>query len=96
MLRARPRAGAARPSYSEWAEENGHRYLRVTYSKSEMEEFTQLAAAAAKLSHKRIFLNGMEIHWPPDGEAAGLYPGLRDLAVPKPQRAPRSHAPNSK
>ena len=85
-----------RPSYSEWAEENGHRYLRVTYSKSEMAEFNQLAAAAAKLAHKRTFLNGMEIHWPLDGEAAGLYPGLRDVAASKARRAARAHAPNGK
>jgi hypothetical protein len=65
------------PSYSEWAEENGRRYLRVTYSKPEMPEFTQLAAAAAKLSGKHAFLNGMEIHWPLDGKVAGLHSGSK-------------------
>ena len=58
-----------RPSYSEWKEENGHRYLRVTYSKAEMDDFKRLAAAAAGVSQKRVFLNGMEIHWPLDGGA---------------------------
>jgi hypothetical protein len=58
------------PSYSEWTEENGHRYLHVTYSKSEKAEFDRLAAAAAPLARKHVFLNGMEIPWPA-GEGAG-------------------------
>lgn len=66
----RVRALAQRqPSCSEWEEENGRRYLRVTYSKAEMAEFNQLAAAAASLSRKHVFLNGMEIPWPSDGAA---------------------------
>lgn len=85
-----------RPSYSEWTEENGRRYLRVTYSKPETEDFQQLAAAAAGLSHKRAFLNGMEIHWPSNGEAAALHPGLQHLAASKAARAPRAHAPHAK
>ena len=75
------------PSYSEWTEENGRRYLRVTYSKAEMDEFKRLAAAAARLSHKRTFLNGMEVHWPADGDASALSSQLQGLAPPKPQRA---------
>ena len=59
-----------RPSYSEWTEENGRRYLHVTYSKAERAEFDRLAAAAAPLSHKHVFLNGMEIPWPSGGDAA--------------------------
>jgi hypothetical protein len=61
------------PSCSEWTEENGHRYLHVTYAKSEMAEFDRLAAAAAPLSHKHVFRNGMEIPWPsgPDAAARG-------------------------
>ncbi|MGH9492110.1 MAG: hypothetical protein ACRD2K_01290 [Terriglobales bacterium] len=93
----RARALAQRqPSYSEWAEENGRRYLRVTYSKAEMGEFKRLAAAAAKLSYKRTFLNGMEIHWPVDGDAAALGSPLHGLAPSRPQRATRSHAPAGK
>lgn len=88
----RARALARRqPSCSEWAEENGRRYLRVTYSQAEAEEFKQLAAAAAKLSHKHTFLNGMEIHWPLDGNVAGLNSELRGPAS-KSQRAARTHA----
>ena len=89
----RARALARRqPSYSEWAEESGRRYLRVTYSRAEMEEFKRLAAAAAQLSHKRTFLNGMEIHWPPEGDAAGLRSQLPGLAPAKPQRTTRPSA----
>jgi hypothetical protein len=90
---ARVRAVAQRqPSYSEWKEESGRRYLRVTYSKSEMEEFEQLAAAAAQLSHKRTFLNGMEIHWPVNGEVAGWHAGPRVAASAKSQRSAHAHA----
>ncbi len=89
----RARALAQRqPSYSEWAEEGGRRYLRVTYSKAEMEEFKQLAAAAAKLSRKRAFLGGMELHWPWDGAAVALSAPLQALAPPKPHRTTRAHA----
>ena len=93
----RTRALARRqPSYSEWAEESGRRYLRVTYSKAEMEEFKRLAAAAAKLSHKRTFLNGMEIHWPVDGDGDVLCSELRGLAPPKRQRGTHAAALTNK
>ncbi len=93
----RVRALAQRqPSYSEWAEENGRRYLRVTYSKSEMEEFNQLAAAAATLSHKHTFLNGMEIHWPVGGEDVTRHSEPRRPAAPDQQRAKSAHARSSK
>jgi hypothetical protein len=52
------------PSYSEWQEENGHRFLRVTYDNSEMEEFRKLAELAAPLPAKRAFFNGLQIPWP--------------------------------
>ena len=58
------------PSCSEWTEENGHRYLHVTYSKSEMAEFDRLAQAAASLSRKHVFRTGMEIPWPSGPDAA--------------------------
>lgn len=93
----RARALAQRqPSYSEWTEENGRRYLHVTYSRSEMAEYNRLAAAAATLSHKHTFLNGMEIHWPSSGAAAAHYPEPRHRAAPKPQRAKSAHAQSSK
>jgi len=50
-------------SCSEWTEENGCRFLRVTYSLAELESFRELAAAGAKLSRKHSFLNGLEIRW---------------------------------
>jgi len=55
-----------RPSCSEWTEENGRRYLRVTYSQAERAEFDHLATTAASLSRKHLFLTGMEIPWPTD------------------------------
>ena len=84
---ARARKLAQRqPSYSEWKEENGHRYLRVTYSRAEKAEFDRLAAAAATLSRKHVFLNGMEIHWTADGT------GPRDSAalLPPAHKRPRA------
>ena len=58
------------PSYSEWEEENGHRFLRVTYDSSEMEEFRKLAEMAAPLPGKRAFFNGLQIPWPATSRAA--------------------------
>lgn len=51
-------------SYSEWLEENGHRFLRVTYAGSEMDEFRRLAELAAPLAGKRAFFNGLQVPWP--------------------------------
>ena len=91
----RVRALAQRqPSYSEWAEENGRRYLRVTYSQAEVAEYNRLAAAAATLSHKHTFLNGMEIHWPSNGAAATDSSEPRHAAVPKALRTKSTHAPS--
>jgi hypothetical protein len=90
---ARARALAQRqPSCSEWTEENGRRYLHVTYSKSEMEEFDRLVAAAATLSRKHVFLNGMEIHWPSDGDAAPRRSRPRHPGAPHPAREKSDHA----
>lgn len=80
------------PSYSEWTEENGHRYLHVTYSKAEMGEFDRLAAAAAPLSRKHVFLNGMEIRWPSGGAAASRRSRARRPTAPDPSRAKSDHA----
>jgi len=51
-------------SCSEWTEENGRRFLRVTYSLAELDSFCELAAAGAKLFRKHSFVNGLEIPWP--------------------------------
>jgi len=83
------------PSYSEWKEENGRRYLRVTYSRPERAEFDRLAAAAAPLAHKHVFLNGMEIHWPTDGGVAAGRSAVRPAAA-KPARAKGAHVPAGK
>jgi hypothetical protein len=78
----RVRALAQRqPSYSEWVEENGRQYLRVTFSKGEMEGFNRLAVAAASLSRKHVFLNGMEIHWPAGGGSPTRHPQARHPAA---------------
>jgi hypothetical protein len=66
-------------SCSEWKEENGRHFLRVTYSLAELETFRELAAAGASLSRKHSFLNGLEIRWPDDGE--GL---RREFRLPVP------------
>lgn len=50
-------------SCSEWQEENGRRFLRVTYSFSELERFREVAKAAARLSRKKTYVNGLEIPW---------------------------------
>lgn len=81
-----------RPSYSEWTEENGHRYLHVTYSKAERGEFDRLAAAAAPLSRKHVFLNGMEIPWPSGGNAASRRSRARRPAGSGASRAKSSQA----
>ncbi len=60
----RVRALARRqPSYSEWVEENGYRFLRVTYAADEMPDFRDLARAASTLRRKRAFVNGLEVPW---------------------------------
>ena len=82
----RARALAQRqPSYSEWKEENGHRYLRVTYSRAEPAEFSRLAAAAATLSRKHVFLTGMEVRWPADGAAVPGFEALPGAAHKRPR-----------
>ena len=48
---------------SEWKQENGQRFLRITYAFSELEKFRELAKAAARLSRKKTFVNGLEIPW---------------------------------
>jgi hypothetical protein len=89
----RARALAQRQSsYSEWTEENGRRYLHVTYSRAEKAEFERLAAAAAALSRKHAFLNGMEIPWPSGGEAAARHSQTRHAAAPRQLRAKSTHA----
>jgi hypothetical protein len=50
-------------SCSEWTEENGRRFLRVTYPLAELASFYELVAAGAQLSDKHVFLNGLEIRW---------------------------------
>jgi len=91
----RVRALAQRqPSCSEWEEENGRRYLRVTYSQAERAEFNQLTVAAASLSRKHVFLTGMEIPWPSD--AGALRPSGPRPPAPNPPRAKSAHAARAK
>ena len=83
------------PSCTEWAEENGRRYLRVTYGKAERAEFDRLAAVAAGLSRKHVFLNGMEIPWPADA-AGARGSGTRRPEAPDRQQAKSAHASSGK
>ena len=59
-------------SCCEWTEENGRRFLRVTYSLAELDSFRELAAAGAKLFRKHSYLNGLEIRWPAAEDADGF------------------------
>lgn len=68
-------------SCSEWTEENGRHFLRVTYSLAQLELFRELAEAAVTLSRKRSFLNGLEIRWPAPDNGHGLSPEF-PLPVP--------------
>ncbi|MGH9556184.1 MAG: hypothetical protein ACRD2Y_10220 [Terriglobales bacterium] len=82
----RVRAFALRqPSCSEWTREDGSRYLHVTYSFSEVARFNQLAAAAARLSGKRAFVNGLEIPWPAAFDVSAFYGDLDALSRPRPK-----------
>lgn len=51
-------------SCTEWTEENGRHFLRVTYTVAELDSFRELATAGAKLFRKHSFINGLEIRWP--------------------------------
>lgn len=74
-------------SCSEWTREDGSRYLHVTYSFSEVDRFNRLASAAARLSGKRAFVNGLEIPWPTVFDAAAF---SAELVAPS---RPRSKSP---
>jgi len=77
-------------SCSEWMEENGRHFLRVTYSLAELDSFLDLAAAGAELSRKHSFINGLEVRWPASAEGEGF---VSPFAVPggeSPQQHGRS------
>ena len=61
-------------SCSEWTEENGRHFLRVTYALAELKIFRELAEAAVTLSRKHSFLNGLEIRWPALENGHGFSP----------------------
>ena len=63
-FRRASRMARRQDSCSEWTEENGRRFLRVTYSLAQLDSFRKLAAAGAKLLRKHSFVNGLEIRWP--------------------------------
>ena len=76
------------PSCSEWSREDGTRYLHLTYSFSEVRQFNQLAAAAARLPRKRAFVNGLEIRWPAAFDVTAFYDNLDALSPPRQQGRP--------
>jgi hypothetical protein len=51
------------PSYCEHQEENGRRFLRVTFKLSQLEEYNRLVEAAAGLTRRHAFVNGLEVPW---------------------------------
>ena len=51
------------PSYSEHQEENGRRFLRVTFKFSQLDAFNRLVEAAARLPRRHAFVNGLETPW---------------------------------
>ena len=72
-----------RPSCARFREENGHEYVRVTYRLSELSAFGELVSASQGLRGKRLFLNGMEIPFPPAAGQLHVPPEL----LPRPRGA---------
>ena len=73
-------------SCSEWLEENGRHFLRVTYSLAELDQFLDLAAAGAGLSRKHSFVNGLEVRWPQSADGddfTSLFPPPVADSVPQ-------------
>jgi hypothetical protein len=48
---------------TEWKEENGDHFLRVTYTYGEIDELARLCATGAKLGFKKVFVTGLEVPW---------------------------------
>lgn len=70
-------------SCAEWVEENGRRFLHVTYPFSELESFSELLRAAAGHSGKRLFVNGLEVRWPTGRSLRTFYAQMHALAEPE-------------
>ncbi len=71
------------PSCTEWKRDDGSCYLHVTYSFDEVESFSELAAAAARLPHKRAFVKGLEIRWPKSLDVAAFRGEWGELTRPR-------------
>ncbi len=85
------RLASKQDSCSTWREENGRRFLRVTYSLAELANFQQLAVVGAQLLRKHMFFNGLEIPWPAAEDGRDLASQLRlAVAVISPQQIARS------
>lgn len=82
-----------KPSCTEWKEENGNHFLRVTYSYGEIDELAQLCAAGAKLGWKKVFVTGLEVPWSAIAANARQYAEYQMLGRPErqQQRAAVSH-----
>jgi hypothetical protein len=61
---------------------------------AELETFRELATAAAKLSRKRSFLNGLEIRCPRRRTATALSPNSRSLCRLPCSRTARPSSPS--
>jgi len=80
-------------SCTEWKEENGNHFLRVTYSFSEIDALARLCAAAARVGFRRVFVTGLEVPWAAIAENARQYADFHMLGREErtPQRATATH-----
>jgi hypothetical protein len=80
-------------SCTEWKEENGSHFLRVTYAYLEIDELARVCAAAAKLGYKKVFITGLEVPWTAIAANARQYAEFQMLGRPErpAQRATVAH-----
>lgn len=78
---------------TEWKEENGNHFLRVTYTYGEIEELAQLCAAGVKLAFKKVFVTGLEVPWSAIAANVRQYAEFQMLGRPEraAQRAAVAH-----
>ena len=93
-FRRASRMARRQDSCSEWKEENGRRFLRVTYSLAELDSFRELAAAGAKLFRKHSFVNGLEIRWPAAENGDGFSSEFPFALAVSPDQNRRSSSPS--
>jgi len=70
---------------TEWKEENGSHFLRVTYTYGEIEQLAELCAAGARLAFKKVFVTGLEVPWSAISANARQYAEFQMLGRPERQ-----------